>query len=209
MTVSTPCPEHPGHAAGTAPSRQQKQHRVLVTGSRKWTDRAQVEQALDAVLALLQVPFTMQHTLILVHGAATGLDTLAARSAAQRGWTVEGHPAQWDTHTAACPPRHHGETICKMAGHRRNHEMIALGADLVVSFPTGAQDSGESKGTWGCTSAAVKVGLPTVVLWNGFFHPWGERAGELIKAERTITEQDSARHIASPARLETLRPIPF
>jgi hypothetical protein len=41
-----------------------KQSRVLVTGSREWTDMNVIEQALDAELALLQVPVTMQDTVI-------------------------------------------------------------------------------------------------------------------------------------------------
>lgn len=184
--------------------------RVLVTGSRDWTDRSLIEQTFDAALALLQVPFTMQKTLTLVHGAAAGLDTMASRSATQRGWTVEAHPAAWDTHTAACPAWHQGLKTCKMAGHRRNHEMIALGADLVLSFPLGTEKSGLSKGTWGCTRAAEKAGLPTVVLWNGYLHPGGEPAGELIRIERTLAHpEDPAMHRAGPARLGSLLPIPF
>lgn len=189
-----------------------KQHRVLVTGSREWTDKNLIEQALDSALALLQVPVTMQDTVTLIHGDAKGLDSLAAQLAGSRGWKIEGYPARWREHTAACPASHftpEPQNTCKMAGHRRNHEMIALGADLVVAFPMGEESSGHSKGTWGCARAAMKAELPTVVLWKDSFYPWGPKAQQLVIAERTASLKDPAQHTAAPTRLDALLPIPF
>lgn len=171
--------------------------------------QTRIEQALDGALALLNVPASMQHTMTLVHGAAKGLDSLAAQAAQRRGWQIEGHPAQWDKHTGACPSWHQGMSTCKMAGHRRNHEMIGLGADLLVSFPLGAENSGHSKGTWGCTRAAMQAGLPTVVLWNNHFYPWGPAAEQLVIAERAVSGKPAAAHNAAPAPLEALLPMPF
>lgn len=185
------------------------QRRVLVTGSRDWADSTLVEQALDAVLALLQVPVTVQDRITLVHGAARGLDSLAARAAGSRGWKLEGHPAQWDRHTVACPARHAEQPTCIMAGHRRNHEMIALGADLVVAFPLGIEGSGQSRGTWGCARAAKEAGLPTVVLWKNSFFPWGPAAEQLVSAERALSMKGPAQHTTGPAPLGSLQPIPF
>lgn len=157
------------------PAAQDQQHRVLVTGSRDGIDVSLVDQALDSVLALLQVVLTEQETVTLVHGDARGLDSMAAQVAAHRGWKIESHPAQWNLHTAQCPAGHQGLDTCKMAGHRRNHEMIALSAGLVIAFPTGDESSGLSKGTWGCARAAMNAGLPTVVLWKESFYPWARR----------------------------------
>lgn len=188
------------------------QHRVLVTGSREWADYDLVDKALDAALALLQVPLTMQDTVTLVAGSATGLDTLAVVVAGGRGWKVEEHPAQWDKHTAACPAWHLSPMVlptCKMAGHRRNHEMIALGADLVIAFPTGEEASGLSRGTWGCARAAKAAQLPTLVLWKGNLFPWGPKAEQLVIDERARSLKDPAAHNAAPAPVGTLQPIPF
>ena len=188
------------------------QHRVLVTGSREWVDYDLVDKALDAALALLQVPLTMQDTVTLIAGGARGLDTLAVVVAGGRGWKVEEHPAQWDKHTAACPARHLTPIVqptCKMAGHRRNHEMIALGADLVIAFPTGEEASGLSRGTWGCARAAMEAQLPTLVLWKEKFFPWGPQANQLVIDERARTLKDPAAHNAAPAPVGTLLPIPF
>ncbi|MET3172990.1 UNVERIFIED_ORG: hypothetical protein ABIB52_000818 [Arthrobacter sp. UYCu721] len=148
----------------------------------------------------------------LIHGDAKGLDSLAAQLAGSRGWKLESYPARWHEHTAACPAWHltpEPQDTCKMAGHRRNHEMIALGADLVVAFPMGKEDSGQSKGTWGCARAALNAGLPTVVLWKDSFYPWGPKAQQLVIAERTASLKEPAQHTAAPARLDTLLPIPF
>ena len=188
------------------------QHRVLVTGSREWADFDLVDQALDAALALLQVPLTMQDTVTLVAGGARGLDSLAAAVAGGRGWKVEEHPAQWDKHAADCPEWHLRPVMqktCKMAGHRRNHEMVALGADLVIAFPTGEEKSGLSKGTWGCARAAMEAELPTLVLWKNSFWPWSQSARQLIIDERARTLKDPAAHTAAPAAVGTLLPIPF
>lgn len=198
----------------TAPTQQPTpvQHRVLVTGSREWTDIDLVDQALDAALALLQVPLTMQDTVTLIHGAAKGLDYLSSVVAGSRGWKVEEYPAKWNEHSADCPGWHLNPIVldtCKMAGHRRNHEMIALGADLVIAFPTGDENSGLSRGTWGCARAAKAAGLPTLVLWNGAFFPWGQTAEQLVIDERARTLKDPAAHTAAPAAVGTLQPIPF
>lgn len=185
-----------------------KQHRVLVTGSRDWTDTSLIEQALDGALTLLQVPVTMQHTVTLVHGDAKGLDTKAEFAAIRRGWKIEGYPAQWTKHTAACPQWHTGAESCMMAGHRRNHEMIALGADLVVAFPMGEEKSGHSKGTWGCAHAAKAAALPVVVVWKESFFPWGDPAQKLVAAELGRAFEAAPGHTV-PVKLTELQPIPF
>lgn len=185
-----------------------KEFRVLVTGSRDWSDKSLIAQALDGALTLLQVPVTMQHTMTLIHGDAKGLDTMAEMEAIRRGWKIEGYPAQWTKHTDACPQWHSGAESCKMAGHRRNHEMIALGADLVIAFPLGEEKSGMSKGTWGCTRAAMTAGLPLVVVWKESLFPWGEGGQQLVAAELTRSFDEAPAHTA-PVRLDRLQPIPF
>lgn len=206
LTTPAPAP------ASETPQHVYPERRVLVTGSRDWAGTRQIDQALDTALALLQVPLTLENTVRLVHGDAKGLDTLAAQVAAARGWAIENHPAQWDQHTDACPAWHVTpipQPTCKMAGHRRNHEMISLGADLVIAFPTGDEASGRSRGTWGCARAAMNAQLPTVVLWKESLHPWGPKATQLVLTERVAAFIDPALHTTDPVRLGTLLPIPF
>jgi hypothetical protein len=124
--------------------------RILVTGSREWTDRDTLRDALMRAIADLCPPGAgpSSHPLsgmTLVHGAARGLDTLAAEQAEFWGMQVEAHPADWARHGRA-------------AGPIRNAAMVALGADVCLAFPIGA-----SPGTRGCIAVAERAGIPVVV----------------------------------------------
>lgn len=124
--------------------------RILVTGSRMWTDRKVIHDALMDAIADLCPPGATPTThpfseATLVHGAAEGLDTLAAQQAEVWGMQVEVHPADW---------ARYGHS----AGPRRNAEMVAAGADICLAFPIG-----RSPGTRGCVELARRAGIPVVV----------------------------------------------
>ena len=140
--------------------------RILMTGSRDWTNRERIEQGLRTVAALALVP-AGSTDVVLVHGADRGADTLAADVASQLGWATEAHPADWDTY---------GES----AGPRRNREMIAAGAQIVVGFPIGRRDEGASLGTWECLAAATTAGLPAVIVWGDRLFPFDEHAARFL-----------------------------
>lgn len=134
--------------------------RILVTGSRDWRDRRAVGQALVSAIedhgAHLIVPDNvvgqqMQwERVTVVHGdCPRGADRIASRIAEAWGMQVEAHPADWARYGRA-------------AGHRRNAEMVALGADLCVAFPLG-----ESRGTRDCIRRARAAGIPVVVHEGG------------------------------------------
>jgi hypothetical protein len=116
--------------------------RVLVTGSRSWTDDRTVQRALaDALIDCYP------ETLTVVHGACpNGPDAVAGRWVANLNVTavrVEPHPADWDRHG-------------KAAGFRRNAEMVQTGADLCLAF---IRD--RSRGASHCAALAEKAGIPT------------------------------------------------
>lgn len=133
-----------------------REFRVLVTGSRDWRNLDAVTEA----LAFAYLTSGRDKRMVLVHGTAAGLDTQAATQAGERGWIIEGHPARWDTHTEACPDWHLGLSTCRMAGHRRNQEMVDKGADICLAFIRN-----NSKGATGCATAAKKAGIP-VWVWR-------------------------------------------
>lgn len=161
--------------------------RVLITGSRSWTDKQTATDALNASLALLGASPSES---VLVHGAAQGADLLLADAARGVGMAAEAHPAQWNIHTDTCPDWDRGNRTCKLAGHRRNAEMIALGADICLAFPThgihlapGEDRKNTSRGTWDCASKAKDAGLATLVIWDGMLFPFGDAGAQLLSRE--------------------------
>lgn len=117
--------------------------RILITGSRNWSDESVIE---NAILDLNNwYPLDWDET-VIVHGAAPGADALARRFAVKADLTQDPHPADWGRYG-------------KAAGPKRNQEMVDLGADVVLSFM-----EPESKGTRHCTAQALKAGLPVKII---------------------------------------------
>jgi hypothetical protein len=117
--------------------------RLLVTGSRTWDDARTIEQALAVILA------RHPEGVLLVHGACPrGADAIAAAYAARTpGYRTEEHPADW---------RRYG----RAAGHRRNAEMIALGADGCAAFIRD-RSPGSTSAVRLATAAGISVWLHT------------------------------------------------
>lgn len=138
--------------------------RVLVSGSRDWTDVDHVALRLDDVLA------NHPEGLLVVHGACPdGLDAIAdAWAVATPNVGVERHPADWDSCAWECPMSAHrfqkraGDRLhpgilpdyCPKAGPRRNALMVGLGAELMLGWPLG-----RSPGTRGCMGLARRAGI--------------------------------------------------
>lgn len=111
--------------------------RVLVTGSRDWTDATVISRALSSI--------STDEQITVVHGGAKGADILAGQFAQHLGYSVEVHEADWDTYG-------------KRAGYIRNKKMVDLGADLCLAFI-----KNNSKGATICLDLADKAGIPTKV----------------------------------------------
>jgi YspA, cpYpsA-related SLOG family len=124
-------------------------YRILVTGSRHWTDRCTIHRAL--LRATVGVD---PARIVVVHGAAPGADSLAEQIVRSYGWRIEPHPANWPSHG-------------RSAGFRRNAAMVQLGADVVLAFAqhwdsgTGhcarlARDAGIHTEDWGVDTRAAR-----------------------------------------------------
>lgn len=120
--------------------------RILVTGGRDYTDRAAVTRALRHLGANYIFGFRPDDV-VLIHGAATGADTLAAEEAVRLGWKVEPHPADWKQYGAA-------------AGPIRNNHMVELGAHYCLAFPGG-------EGTKNCRRLALNAHIPVIDIPEG------------------------------------------
>lgn len=133
--------------------------RILITGSRSWTD---AQLLADTLLDVWHDATQNGHdSIVIIHGTADGADTLAGLWAEGQGLDVETHPADWVTCAPDCPPGHRrtrarGGEYCPTAGHRRNQKMLDADADLVVGF-----QRDNSRGTADCLRRARAAGLPT------------------------------------------------
>lgn len=114
--------------------------RILVTGSRNWTDRPAMERAI------------WEHTeeeapsgVLIVQGGARGADRMAADIARDWGFRHATVPALWASEGRA-------------AGPLRNQQMIdTYEPELCLAFP-----EGDSKGTWDCMDRCEKAGIRVV-----------------------------------------------
>jgi hypothetical protein len=117
--------------------------RILITGSREWTDRDVIRRALVDALGT----YTTIGLPVLIHGAAEGADTIAhqewaALERSRRGWL-----ARPETYRARDFP----------GPRARNQHMVDLGADVALAFA-----DRWASGTGMCARMARRAGIPTI-----------------------------------------------
>jgi hypothetical protein len=120
--------------------------RVLVTGSREWTETSIIRGAMRLV--------QREHPpweLTLVHGGAVGADTIAGFLAGQLGWEdIEVHRPVWRPDGIYNPK----------AGFERNIKMVDSGIDLVLAFILNG-----SGGATQCARYAESKRLPVIPFY--------------------------------------------
>ena len=115
--------------------------RILITGSRRWSDRYIVE----SVIHFYTVGMS-EHITFVVGDCPTGVDSFISDIAARiPGTSVEEYKADWYEHG-------------KAAGPIRNAAMVASGANVCLAFIFG-----ESRGTRDCIKRAVDAKIKTIV----------------------------------------------
>lgn len=128
--------------------------RILVTGSRDWSDEDAVWLAIDD--AIFGSLVTHNGQVVIVHGhCPTGADAIADRLATEGDCRVERHPANWSQG--------------RKAGPERNAHMVSLGADVCLAFIGDCTsprcrrtDRHPSHGASGCADLAEAAGIPTI-----------------------------------------------
>lgn len=113
--------------------------KILVCGSREWTNK----------LAILRELRALPAGTIVVHGDCRGADKIAGYIARELGFEVRSYPADWDHYGLQAGPIRNGEMLAK---EHREEEPI----DRVLAFST---DFGPGSGTYNMTSRAEKVGI--------------------------------------------------
>ena len=113
--------------------------RILVTGSRNWSDWKLVKDVLVATCK------NDENITIVSGDCPTGADRIATDLAEMRGWKIEKHPANW-------------EVYGKAAGPIRNKRMVELGADICLAF---IRDG--SAGATHTANLTKKAGIETLV----------------------------------------------
>jgi hypothetical protein len=91
--------------------------RVLITGSRDWSDRIAIHSALRKEWWRADSP----PDAVLIHGGSQGADVIAAALWEESNLPVERHLPNYDLYGIAAPLL-------------RNQEMVALGADVLLAF---------------------------------------------------------------------------
>lgn len=161
--------------------------RILVTGSRLWTDKALVFEELDWIYVTYFLPEEDDLEFIVVHGACpNGADSFADEWVTlkkSRGYayiSVEPHPADWKG------PRKRG------AGYARNAEMVKLGADLCLAFI-----HNESDGATHCAGLAEKAGIETTIFRST------DRMSQVVRR----SSNSIVKRVENPITLEDIRII--
>jgi hypothetical protein len=150
-----------------------KIYKVLVTGSRAWSDYGAVAKQL--AIALGDAKEKGYQKITFMDGACpTGADAMCKEFANKvehsiPGLIIEhkGFPAKWYEHDANCT--HATSGFCVAAGPRRNKQLVDLGPDICLAF-IGPCSSPRCKkpgvhpshGASRCARLAELAGIPVV-----------------------------------------------
>lgn len=139
--------------------------KIAVTGGRDFND----EKLVSFVFCNLELfHLKGRYEVILIHGAADGLDTLASKIATRIGWTPKPYPIL----------KEDWKTKGKRAGPERNTLMLTDSKPhVLLSFPGGS-------GTANAIQTALNLKVPVVSFYNA---PLLTLYGKVDQAWREIT----------------------
>jgi hypothetical protein len=127
------------------PRRYTVRMRIIVCGDRAWN----CPELAERVVGRLVVRYG-RDKLVIVHGAARGVDADFHWAACLARTEREPYPAEWDR-------------LGRRAGPIRNATMIANGASLCIAVHRFLMNS---KGTKDCCLQALAAGIPTWLIYS-------------------------------------------
>ena len=114
--------------------------KIVIGGSRTYTDYKAFSEALDSVL-----PDIPENEITILSGHCKGVDAMAERYAAEHKICLQVYPAEWSIYGRA-------------AGPVRNRRMVEE-CDMVIAFWNGS-----SRGTVSLIESAKKQGRDVVIF---------------------------------------------
>ena len=127
--------------------------KIVVTGDRHWDNAESVVNAFEQMVNDYDVIPT---DVILIHGAARGLDSQAAEIGELLGMDVRPYPPHW-SHTDECPAECK-QMVGRPAGVIRNQKMLDDNPDIEVALSF-HPDLSKSKGTGDMCRRVDKAGI--------------------------------------------------
>ena len=131
--------------------------KVIIAGSRSFSDYNFLNSKLDELIT---------EPIIIVSGCAAGADTMGEQYAAEKGYSVEKHPADWknlDAPVCVIKTNKYG-AYNAMAGHNRNKEMLnSIKENQCGGFVVAFWD-GKSKGTENMIRISKDAGIEVIVV---------------------------------------------
>lgn len=141
-------------------------YRVVVCGSRSYTDPEPIERRLGALRAECEAA---GRTLVVVHGAAKGVDRLAHAWALKAGVEAIPVPANWTADCLpSCRPGHRrltrdpffqGATTCPAQGNYRNQRMLDDHGPIELALAFTDKPLAKSTGTADMVRRAIAAGV--------------------------------------------------
>lgn len=126
----------------------QKELRIIIAGTRTFTDQQLLYSTLDPILT--DYPED-KYKIVIVSGCAKGPDSMAIQYAKDHDYELKKFPAEWDK-------------LGKSAGIRRNLQMAQYAADVHHTGLLVAFWDGNSPGTKNMIDVAQRYDIPTEII---------------------------------------------
>lgn len=123
--------------------------RILVTGSKRWTDVDAVRGALNNFWRRVAADVPAERVTIITGGCEEGAEAIAEKWAHMVGAKLERHQANW------------AEAGEPSAGPMHNEATVDAGADICLAFWSG---STKGSGTFDCFRRCIFAGIPVFII---------------------------------------------